>query len=73
MGDLWRSLGGLWEVSGRFLGGLQEVSVRSLADLLGEGPPVDSKSVASLSENAKMFPRLPTLPCVFEDQNHFML
>ena len=35
LGDLWRSLGGLWEVSGRFLGGLWVVSGRSQGSLLG--------------------------------------
>ena len=75
LGDLWGISGGLLEVSERFLKGFW----RSLGGLLGGGASkrlqklLDSKSDASLSENAKKFPRLPTLPCVFEGQNHFML
>ena len=83
LGDLWRSLGGLWEVSGRSL----EVSWRSLGSLWevsgkilrGRGAPrgiwevLGSKSGATLSEIAKKFPKVPFLLCVYEDQNHFML
>ena len=68
------------EVSGRSLGGFWEVSGKSLGGLLGGGASkrrqkkvLDSKSDASLSENAKKFPKVLTLPCVFEGQNHFML
>ena len=79
LGDLWRSLGGLWEVSEIFLGSLWEVSGRSLGGLLGGGASrrlqkiLDSKSDTNLSENAKKFPQVVTLPCAFEGQCHFML
>ena len=72
-----RSLGSLWEVSGRSLGGFWEVSGRSLGGLLGGRVSrrlqkvLDTKSDATLSENAKKFPKVLTLPCVFEGQNHF--
>ena len=78
-GVLWRSLGGLWEVSGKSLGGLWKVSGRSLGGLLGGRvcrrlqKVLDSKSDAIPSENAKIEAALATLPCGFECQTHFML
>ena len=65
LGDLWRSLGGLWEVPGKILKG--DGTPGGIWEVLG------SKSGATLSEKAKKIPRAPTLPCVYEGQNHFML
>ena len=67
-----KSLGSLWEVSGRFLKSLGKVSS-------GEWPPggfwevLDSKSGATVKGNAKILPKLVTLPRVFEGQCHEML
>ena len=81
------SLKRVWEVSGGSLESLWEVSKRSLGSFwevfgevsYGEGPPerfwevLDSKSDATLSENAKILRKLVTLQCVFKGQNHFVL
>ena len=70
-----RSLGSLWEVSGRSLGGFWEVSGRSLGGRVSRRlqKVLDSKSDAIHNENAKILPKLVTLPYVFEGQGHFML